>query len=245
MTNTSAPRVAAVTGGSTGIGRAICELLLSKDYEVVSLARRVGELRHPKLHHIEVDLSDRAATADACAELVARHEVTTLVHNAGAIRQALLEDVALDDLDALQQLHVVTATQLVQAALPRMRQQQFGRVILVGTRAVLGLAGRSSYASTKAALLGLARCWALELGPAGVTVNVVAPGPVRTDMFHGVVTAGSDAEQRLAASLPMRRLGEPDDVARAVAFFANPVNGFITGQSLYVCGGASIGGLAL
>ena len=100
-------------------------------------------------------------------------------------------------------------------------------------------------AATKAGMLGMARTWALELAPEGIRVNVVAPGPIRTDMFWDVVPQDSEKERALAASIPVRRLGEPDDVARAVAFFADPDNGFVTGQTLYVCGGTSAGSLAL
>ena len=94
-------------------------------------------------------------------------------------------------------------------------------------------------------MLGMARTWALELAAEGITVNVVAPGPIRTDMFYDVVEAGSEKERRLAASVPVQRLGEAADVARAVRFFVDPANGFITGQVLYVCGGTSVGSLAL
>ena len=94
-------------------------------------------------------------------------------------------------------------------------------------------------------MLGMARTWALELAADGITVNVVAPGPIRTDMFYDVIPAGSERERKLAASMPVQRLGEPGDVARAVAFFADPANSFVTGQVLYVCGGTSVGGLAL
>ena len=121
-----------------------------------------------------------------------------------------------------------------------MRARQFGRVILLSSRAALGLATRTNYSATKAGMLGMARTWALELGADGITVNVVAPGPVRTDMFYDVVQAGSDKERQLAASVPVRRLGEAADVARAVSFFADPANGFVTGQVLYVCGGRSL-----
>ena len=238
-------RVAAVTGGSAGIGKAICEDLLAQGYEVASLARRRSDVEHPKLHSIEVDLADRAATAQAAAELVRRFEVTTVVHNAGVIRPALIADVKLDDLDALVDLHLGCAIQLVQAALPAMRAQRFGRVVLLSSRAALGLATRTSYSATKAGMLGMARTWALELAPEGITVNVVAPGPIRTDMFYDVVEAGSDKERALAASVPVRRLGESADVARAVRFFADPANSFVTGQVLYVCGGTSVGSLAL
>ena len=245
MTPVSANKVAAVTGGSAGIGKVICEDLLAQGYEVVSLASRHCDIDHPKLHSIEVDLADRAATAQAAAELVRRFEVTTVVHNAGVIRPALISDVKLDDLDALVDLHLGCAIQLVQAALPAMRAQRFGRVVLLSSRAALGLQTRTSYSATKAGMLGMARTWALELAPEGITVNVVAPGPIRTDMFYDVVEAGSERERALAASVPVRRLGESADVARAVRFFADPVNGFVTGQVLYVCGGTSVGSLAL
>jgi len=238
-------RVAAVTGGSAGIGRAICEDLLAQGYEVVSLARRRCEIDHPKLHSIEVDLADRAATGEAAAELVRRFEVSTVVHNAGVIRPALISDVDLDDLDALVDLHLGCAIQLLQAALPQMRAQRFGRVVLLSSRAALGLQTRTSYSATKAGMLGMARTWALELAPEGITVNVVSPGPIRTDMFYDVVEAGSEKERALAASVPVRRLGESADVARAVRFFADPESSFVTGQVLYVCGGTSVGSLTL
>ncbi|HEX7863442.1 MAG TPA: SDR family NAD(P)-dependent oxidoreductase, partial [Variovorax sp.] len=158
-----APKVAAVTGGSAGIGKAICEDLLAQGYEVVSLARRKAEIDHPKLHSIEVDLSDRAATGEAVRELIERFAPTTIVHNAGVIRAALLPEVKLDDLDALVDLHLGCAIQLVQGALPAMRAQRFGRVVLLSSRAALGLATRTSYSATKAGMLGMARTWALEL----------------------------------------------------------------------------------
>lgn len=238
-------RVAVVTGGSAGIGKAICERLLSEGCEVVSLARRRSDIEHARMHNIEVDLSDRKATAEAARELTRRFAVTTVIHNAGVIRPALLPDAKLDDLDALVDLHLGCAIQLVQAALPAMRQLRFGRVVLLSSRAALGLQTRTAYSATKAGMLGMARTWALELGPEGITVNVVAPGPIRTDMFYDVVEKDSEQEQRLAASIPVRRLGLADDVARAVSFFADPGNGFVTGQVLYVCGGTSVGGLSL
>ncbi|MFL6660850.1 MAG: SDR family oxidoreductase [Rhizobacter sp.] len=237
--------VAAVTGGSAGIGKAICERLLAEGHEVVSLARRRSDIDHPKLHSLEVDLADRAATADAVRELTRRFEVTTVVHNAGVIRAALLPEVKLDDLDALVDLHLGCAIQLVQAALPAMRQRRHGRIVLLSSRAALGLATRTAYSATKAGMLGMARTWALELAPEGITVNVVAPGPIRTDMFYDVVEKGSEKERQLAASIPVRRLGLPEDVARAVSFFVDPDNGFVTGQVLYVCGGTSVGSLSL
>ena len=237
--------VAVVTGGSAGIGKVICEHLLRDGYEVVSLARRAGDFTHPRLRQVQVDLSDREATAAVASELLQRGDVTTLVHNAGVIRAALLPEVKLDDVDALVNLHLTCAIQLVQAALPAMRARQFGRIVLLSSRAAQGLATRTVYSATKSGMLGMARTWALELAPDGITVNVVAPGPIRTDMFYDVVEAGSERERALAAALPVRRLGESADVARAVDFFVHPDNGFVTGQTLFVCGGSSVGSLTI
>jgi NAD(P)-dependent dehydrogenase (short-subunit alcohol dehydrogenase family) len=167
------------------------------------------------------------------------------VHNAGVIRPALLPDVKLADFEALTNLHLVAPVILMQALLPAMKAANFGRVVLVSSRAVLGLPTRTSYSATKAGMLGMARTWALELAPSGITVNVVAPGPIRTANFHSVVPEGSPQVEKIAQAIPVRRLGEADDVARAVLFFADRDSGFITGQVLYVCGGTSVGTLTL
>ena len=238
-------KVAAVTGGSAGIGKVIVERLLSEGYDVVSLARRRSGIDHARLHEVEVDLMDRAATKQAATEIARRFELTTIVHNAGVIKPALLPEVKLEDLDSLVNLHLGAAVLLAQAALPHMQERRFGRILLLSSRAALGAQTRTSYSATKAGMLGMARTWALELAPQGITVNVVAPGPVHTEMFYDVIPAGSEREQKLAASIPVGRIGEPDDVARTVSFFVHPDAGFITGQVLYVCGGASLGSLSL
>lgn len=236
---------AIVTGGSNGIGRAIVRGLLDGGYAVVSLDRRPTPLAHPALRAIDVDLSDEAATAAAAREALADGTVTTLVHNAGAVRAALLAEVRPEDLAVLTRLHVSAALILAQAALPGMRAEKFGRIVLVSSRAALGLATRSAYAASKAAMLGLARTWALELGPDGITVNVVAPGPIETGMFHDILPPGDPRIAKLAAGIPVRRVGQPQDVARAVLFFTDPASSFITGQTLFVCGGTSVGSLSL
>ena len=242
MSDAAAP-CALVTGGSAGIGRAICETLLGEGRRVVSLDRAAPDFGHAAFTPIQVDLADRAATRRVAAEIAAQYAPTTLVHNAGAIRPSLLADVELDDLDTLVELHLGAAIQLVQALLPGMRAQRFGRIVLISSRAALGAATRTVYSATKAALIGMARTWALELAADGITVNVVAPGPIRTDMYHGIIAEGSEQDLRLAASIPVGRIGEAGDVARAVAFFAAPANGFVTGQTLFVCGGSSVASL--
>jgi 3-oxoacyl-[acyl-carrier protein] reductase len=236
---------AIVTGGAAGIGRAVVQGLLNVGSEVVSLDLEPGDLRHPRLRHVTVDLSDTGATAEAAASIARGHAVTTVVHNAGVIRPALLPEVKLEDFDALVNLHLSAAILLTQACLPVMKAAGYGRVVLVSSRAVLGLPTRTSYSATKAGMLGMARTWALELAPLGVTVNVVAPGPIETANFHSIVPAGSPQVERIVQGIPVKRLGQPEDVARAVMFFAAPEAGFVTGQVLYVCGGTSVGSLAL
>jgi NAD(P)-dependent dehydrogenase (short-subunit alcohol dehydrogenase family) len=207
----------------------------------VSLDIQPSADSHERLRHVKVDLTDSAATSAAARDL----EATTLIHVAGTIRPALLPEVKLADLDALVNLHLSAALILLQALLPAMKATGYGRVVLVSSRAVLGLPTRTAYATTKAGMLGMARTWALELAPQGITVNVVAPGPIETDNFYSVVPRGSPQVERIASAIPVKRLGEAGDVARAVMFFADRDSGFITGQVLYVCGGTSVGTLVL
>lgn len=238
--------VALVTGGAAGIGAEICRTMLAAGYRVVALDRRKSGQAHERLHPIEVDLLDPVATAQAAAAATARFAFSHLVHNAGAIRPALLPEVKLDDLNALTQLHLGAAITLTQAVLPAMTKEKFGRIVFVSSRGALGLATRTVYAATKSGMLGMARTWALELAGYGITVNVIAPGPIAgTEMFEAIVPRGSDREQAIAAQIPVKRLGRPADVARAAMFFCDRDSGFITGQTLYVCGGASLGNLMI
>jgi len=241
----SEPNVALITGASGGIGRAIAEAMLEAGHHVVSLDRRKPDWSHAKLEPVLVDLFDQKATADAAKDVAARHTIAHVVHNAGIIRPNLIEQASAEDIAALSQLHLGAALTLVQAALPGMKARRFGRIILIASRAALGAATRTAYSATKSGMFGMARTWALETASHGITVNVVAPGPIETDMFYDVIPKDSPKVEQLARAIPVGRIGRPADVARAVMFFASRDAGFITGQSLYVCGGASIGSIGL
>jgi 3-oxoacyl-[acyl-carrier protein] reductase len=237
---------AIVTGASGGIGAAIAKAMLERGYRVISLALDKPDWTHPRLDFREIDLFDAKATAAVAAEIARERRVTHIVHNAGVIRPNPIEAARAGDIAALAQLHLGAALLLVGAALPQMKQERFGRVVLISSRAALGATGRTAYSATKAGIIGMGRTWALELAPFGITVNMVAPGPIQgTHMFHEIVPAGSDREAALAAAIPMRRLGRPEDVAGAVLFFAGRESSFVTGQVLYVCGGASVGTLVI
>jgi len=234
-----------VTGGSGGIGATIRDTFLAAGRSVVNLDVAECPRRDARLDSRRLDLADLDAVAATAADIAAQAQVDTLVHNAGVLRPALLGEVRQEDYAFLSRLHVESLIALAQAFLPAMKAAGFGRIIIISSRAVLGLQTRTAYSATKAAQLGLARTWAMELGPSGITVNAIAPGPVITDQFRAAVPEGDPREAAIAEGLPMRRLGRPEDVARVVGFLAEPASDFITGQTWFVCGGASLGSLAL
>jgi len=239
-------RSALVTGGSTGIGKSICQHLLDSGYRVINVSRRPSPVEHEHLHNYSTDLSDPAATAAVATKIAAEHDITDLIHNAGVIRPALLGSVEIADLEMLTHIHIGAAITLVQACLPALRASGSGRVVLISSRAAMGLETRTCYSATKSGMVGMARTWALELAAENITVNVVAPGPIAdTEMFHEVIPEQSEKMAQLAEAIPVKRLGLPADVSRAVQFFLAPENNFITGQTLFVCGGTSIGSLSL
>lgn len=236
---------AVVTGSSSGIGRDIARRMLDRGWRVVGMSVDAHDFEHERFEPVKVDLLDEAATKEAAAAIAARHAVTHVVHNAGLIWPNMLDDVKPEEIDGLARLHLTSPMILTQAFVPSMRKNRFGRVVFVSSRASMGVPSRTAYSATKAAIHGMARTWAQELGPDGITVNVVAPGPILTDNFWGIIPKGSERQQRLADQLPARRLGTVEDVSRAVMFFAEPDAGYVTGQVLFVCGGSSLGGISI
>lgn len=236
---------AIITGGNKGIGADLAKRLLEQDYTVISVARSAPNKKHPNLHSVEADLLDPDAVSTAAEEIKTSFNVTHLVHNAGLIWPNLIAEAKPEDITGLAQLHLGSALTLLQATLPGMKERQFGRVMFNASRAALGAPTRTAYSASKAGMIGMARTWALELAQFGITVNVVAPGPILTDNFWGIIEKDSPQQDALAKRIPVGRLGTVQDVTNAFLFFCDPENSFVTGQTLYVCGGASVGTLTI
>ena len=234
--------VAVVTGASSGIGEAVARQLLDRGCTVVAVQRRAPRIEHERLAFHPVDLADGAAAAGVAAEIASRYPVRYLVNNAGVNRPGFLDQVTVEDLDVAYAVNVRAAMILVRALAPGMRAAGFGRIVNISSRAIKGKTGRTAYAAAKAGLVGMMRSWCLELAGSGITVNAIAPGPVASELFDRGHPPGSEKRQRVIDSIPVRRVGTPDDVARAVLFLLAPESGYITGQTLFVCGGTSISG---
>lgn len=232
---------ALVTGASEGIGRAVAERLAADGLRVVTLDQKRPASPAEGEVFIEVDLADAKATAKALARISSQYAVSVLVNNVGTVQPAALEEVSLDDIDAAVSLNLRCTIQCAQAVVPGMKSRRFGRIVSISSRAALGKELRTVYAATKAGLHGITRTWALELGRYGITVNAIGPGPIATELFRRANPADSPRTQAIIDGVPVGRLGTPEDVAHAVAFFADPRSGFVTGQVLYVCGGMTCG----
>jgi len=222
-----------ITGGAAGIGAACTERCRSDGYEPVVIDR-IGD-------GIRADLSDPAETADALERALEGGPITRLVNNVGMVAPASVTEQTLDDFDKVVALNLRCAMQCAQALIPGMRATGFGRIVNMASRAALGKELRTVYSATKAGLIGMAKTWALELGEYGITANAVGPGPIRTELFDRANPPGAPRTQAIIEAIPVRRVGEPQDVAPAVSYLLDARSGFVTGQVLSVCGGMTVG----
>jgi len=237
-------RVALVTGASRGIGRAIAQRLAAQGALVVAAARGenaktvAGEIAASggKAESVSLDVTERDAAAQFVAAALERHgRIDVLVNNAGITRDQLLLRMKPDDWDAVIATNLTAAFALTQAALKPMIKQRAGRIICISSVVgQSGNAGQANYAASKAGLIGFAKAVALEVASRGITVNVVAPGMIETDMTRALT---GSAREEWASRIPLRRLGTPDDIASAVCFLASDEASYITGHVLAVNGG--------
>jgi 3-oxoacyl-[acyl-carrier protein] reductase len=237
-------KVALVTGASRGIGRAIATRLAQQGATVVAAARGENAAETASLivasggraEAVGVDVTDSAALERLPASIVERHgRLDILVSNAGIARDQLLMRMKRADWDAVIATNLTATFTLTQAAMRPMLKQRGGRIIAISSVVgQMGNAGQANYAASKAGLIGFAKALAREVASRSITVNVIAPGMVDTDMTRAIT---DKAQVDWAAQIPLGRLGAPDDVAAAACFLASDEAAYITGHVLAVNGG--------
>jgi 3-oxoacyl-[acyl-carrier protein] reductase len=228
-----------VTGASKGIGRAAADALAEQGWTVIGLARLAPQ-NFPG-EFISADLADWHQTLALANVFAARGNVLGIVNNVGIAKHETIDTAEFGTFATVLDLNVRPALQLTQALLPSMRAARFGRIINVTSLVTRGFAFRLSYAAAKAALESLTRTMAIELAADGITANAVAPGPTETELFRANNPQGSEGEARYLSGVPMGRFGRPEEIGATIAFLAGENAAFITGQTLFVDGGASLG----
>jgi 3-oxoacyl-[acyl-carrier protein] reductase len=239
-------QVAVVTGAGRGIGHAIAVRLANEGARVASVSRteanaqktaeEINATRANAAKAYAVDVADQAAVQKAAAQIFEDFgRVDILVNNAGVTRDGLSMRMSMDDWDTVLNTNLKGAFNFTQAVMRPMIKQRSGRIINISSIAGLtGNAGQANYAASKAGLIGLTKTLARELASRGITVNAVAPGLIETDM---TTVLSEEVRQSILAKVPLGKLGEPEDIAGAVAYLASAEAKYITGQVLTVDGG--------
>ena len=240
-------KVALVTGASRGIGKAIATQLAAQGALVVCAARGDNAKATAdaivaaggRAEALALDVTDDAAVAKAPGEIVETHgRLDILVSNAGIARDQLLMRMKRDDWDAVIATNLTATFTLAQAAIRPMLKQKGGRIIAIGSIVgQIGNAGQTNYAASKAGLIGFAKALAREVASRGITVNVITPGMVDTDMTRAIT---EKAQVDWAAQIPLGRLGTGDDIAAAACYLASDEAAYITGHVLAVNGGMNM-----
>jgi 3-oxoacyl-[acyl-carrier protein] reductase len=232
--------VTLITGASKGIGLATAQRIAKDGGTVIGIARSAEGVEFPG-PFFNADLISESETAQVLAQITEQFEIDHLVNNAGKTTSSLLTQTTSKEFEEILQINMRAPMQCLQACLPAMVRKGRGRVVNISSRAALGMVQRTAYAGAKSGLIGMTRTWALELGAQGITVNVVAPGPVATELYLKNNPMSPEAREAFASRIPLKRVGTPEEIAGAITYFLSDDASFVTGQVLYVCGGLSVG----
>lgn len=240
----AARRVALVTGAAGGLGPATVARLVRDGHAVVAAdldpeaLARVAE-RVPGIDAVRTDVTSADAVAEVVSGIRDRHgRLDILVNMAGVIRNAVVTKIADEDFSLVMSTHVTGTLHTMRAAALVMRDRQYGRIVNLSSIAVRGSLAGGSYGAAKGAIEGLTRAAAIDLARHGITVNCVAPGLIASGMF---LSTPAEYQEEVLRRNPMGRAGTPEEVAAAVSFLAGEDAAYVTGQTLFVCGGQSIG----
>jgi len=244
-------RVALITGGARGIGKATAFKMVREGASVALLdilsdeAARVAqdlEALGGKALGLKADVSRKDEVDRAVERALQRFgRVDILVNNAGVVRPGPLEKVREEDWEAALGVNLKGTFFCTQAVVPTMKKNRYGKIVNMGSRASLGKEERTVYGATKAGLIGVTRTWALELAQYNINVNYIGPGPIATELFKAANPEDSPKTKAIINSVPLKRVGQPEDVANLVAFLASDEASFITGQTIFICGGITVG----
>lgn len=229
-----------ITGASSGIGKATAAAVAEAGHDVINLDR-VESSGCDRIRTLLVDLTDTRSLVEVLQKIDTDFEVIALINNAGYAKTSPIEETDNDLLYKTFDLNLRCAAQCARILVPGMKERRFGRIVNVSSRSALGRELRTAYAASKGGLISMTRVWALEFARFGITSNCVAPGPISTELFNEMNPAGSDLREKMINEIPVGRIGEPSEVASAIRFFLSDSAGFINGQTLYVCGGLSVG----
>lgn len=232
-----------VTGVSRGIGLAVAQHMSRLGHHVVGVARTAPVDFNGTF--VPIDFDDLDAATETLRKIAMDFKPLRVVNNAGAVAVAPIEAATAQQFELMVRLNLHAPMVVMQVMLPHMRAAQFGRIVNIGSRAALGKPGRAIYGATKGGLYAMTRTVALETAKDGITVNLIAPGPIETDMIRESCPPGSQARAKLVGDVPMQRFGQPEEIAAAAAYLMSDAAGFTTGQALNVCGGMTVGAASL
>jgi NAD(P)-dependent dehydrogenase (short-subunit alcohol dehydrogenase family) len=238
-------RIAIVTGAAKGIGKAITTQFIAEGYTTILVdvddesGNQLADLLGENAHYQSCDISKIDDVQSLFNSIMEKHgKIDVLVNNAGIIRDNVIWKMPEDDFDKVIDINLKGTWLMCKSAGTIMREQKNGRIVNIASRAWLGNRGQSNYSASKAGVVGMTRVLALELGKYGIYVNAIAPGLINTPLTQKLP---DDVQEKLIMAQPTRSMGQPEDIANTVSFLCNEATHFITGQTLYVDGGKSIG----